>query len=859
MKSFTLKPFTLVTAILLLGSAFGLTALAQTQGQPMSRPVQRPISSPPPVINLSTLYTAMEPNPNLPVSASPTGGLFVQGKEGEGQVFPLKQTEVKADVVGNVSRVAVTQTFENPFDQPLEAVYVFPLPDEAAVDEMEIRLGDRIIKGDIKRREEAQEIYDRAVSEGRTAGLLEQERDNIFTQSLANIRPGEQIQVTIRYSESLKFEGGNYEFVFPMVVGPRYIPGQPMNRSGETSREMNAGINGDTDQVPDASRITPPVLKPGMRSGHDIGVTVNINAGVPIEGIESTSHKIKIDRALDNPDQVRVQLTEGDTIPNKDLVLRYKVTGRETQATVLSQAGDRGGHFAVYLVPAVDYRPKEIVPKDVVFLMDTSGSQMGAPLAQSKVLMRRFLTGLNPDDTFTIIDFANTATKLSERPLANTAANRAKALKYVEALEANGGTELMNGMNAVMQFPAAPAGRLRSVVLLTDGYIGNDREVIAAVQKQLKPGNRLYSFGVGSSTNRFLLNRLAEVGRGTAQMVRQDENPDPVVERFFNQINRPVLTNVQVTWEGSGPAPSIYPLAAPDLFAQQPLVLFGRKTDAQPGRVKITGTTAGGKPYEQTLAVDFAERENPAIAQLWGRARIKDLMNGLYGNETTEGVEAVTQTALDYRLLSQYTAFVAVSEEVRVDPDGTRRTVQVPVELPEGVSYEGIFGKDAAESANLAGAMPASARLMAPAPSSMAMPRQASGGRRNSSPVTMAKPQILPGAMDQAMDQETVSAEMSTSLSAPKIQVIRSENLDAAAIASLEQHLATLTLPANPAGELTFELRLRRGRVQLVALDAAASTMTDQALIDALRQALQQWQPEPGLSGTVKVTLQVQS
>lgn len=313
-------------------------------------------------------------------------GLFAKGSE---KVFPLKHTEVGAVIAGNVARVEVIQSFENPFTTPLEAVYVFPLSDESAVDEMEIRIGDKIIKGSIKKREEAQEIYEQAKKEGRTAGLLEQERDNIFTQSLANILPGEQINVTIRYTDSLKFDAGSYEFVFPMVVGPRYIPGElipptPLDKGGKE------GV--DTDLVLDASRITPPVLPPGMRSGHDINLTVEIDAGVVVTEIKSPSHHLEIEHI----DQIAlIRLGVEDTIPNKDFILRYQVSQNETQSTVLTQVDERGGHFAVYLIPALQYQPSQIVPKDVVFLVDTSGSQSGAPLQQCQELMRRFINGLN--------------------------------------------------------------------------------------------------------------------------------------------------------------------------------------------------------------------------------------------------------------------------------------------------------------------------------------------------------------------------------------------------------------------------------------------------------------------------------
>ncbi len=608
------------------------------------------------------------------------GGLYVQTEE-QRLVFPLKHTEVQAKIAGNMSQVEVRQTFDNPFAQPLEAIYVFPLPDEAAVDEMEIRLGDRLIKGNIKKREEAQKIYEQARHEGRTVGLLEQERDNIFTQSLANIKPGEAIEVSIRYTDSLKFENGNYEFVFPMVVGPRFIPGTPIAQTA------------DTDRVPDASRLMPPIIPPETRSGHDIGITVEIEAGLPVSYVDSPSHKFRVEH---DGQIVRVKLIGTDTIPNKDLILRYRVGRNQTQATVLTQADHRGGHFAIYLIPALEYSPAAIVPKDVVFLVDTSGSQQGDPLRKSQELMRRFIQGLNPKDTFTIIDFADTTSQLSAKPLKNTPKNCTEAINYINQLQANGCTYLRRGIQAVLNFPAAEEGRLRSIVLLTDGYVGNENEVLVQVQQQLKPGNRLYSFGIGSSPNRFLLNRLAEIGRGTAQIVRQDEPTEEVAEKFFRQINNPVLTNIQVEAQlsmplqegtdiktvGSSPEVVIYPSAPPDLFTQQPLVLFGRisplpllpETQNYPNySVRLTGTVAGGKLYEQKFNLKFEEAGNPAIAQLWGRARIKDLMQAMFGVETKSGVDRVTQTALNYQLLSAYTAFVAVSNQIRVSAIPQRR------------------------------------------------------------------------------------------------------------------------------------------------------------------------------------------
>lgn len=762
--------------------------------------------------------------PNPMPNPQPIGGLYVTNPDGTQDRFVLDKTDVAARVSGNLARVEVTQTFTNPFPDALEAVYVFPLPDGAAVDEMEIRIGDRVIRGDIKKREEARRIYDEARRQGRTTGLLEQERDNIFTQSLANIRPGESIQVTIRYTESLKFSGGDYEFVFPMVVGPRYISGQPIDDRGNTPR------------VPDASRINPPILPPEVRTGNDIQVNVTFEPGMPIEALNSPSHKILTEI---QGDRQTVRLAPGDTIPNKDLILRYRVAGRNTQATVLTQADDRGGHFAAYLIPAIDYPARAIVPKDVVFLMDTSGSQMGPPLEQSKALMRRFIDGLNPNDTFTIIDFANTATRLSTAPLPNTRANRDRAHRYIDSLDANGGTNLMEGINAVLQFPAAPNERLRSIVLLTDGYIGNDVEIIGTVREQLQRRNRLFSFGVGSSVNRFLIERLAEVGRGMAQVVRYDEPIDAAVETFFGQIANPVLTDVAIRWEGPGDAPVLYPSAAPDLFAAQPLVLFGRKGDRQNGTLIITGRTAQGQPYEQRFNLTFDQGDNnPAIAQLWGRARLKDLMLQMNGGEVQSLVEAATQTALDYRLLSNYTAFVAVSEEVRVDPDGTRRTVEVPVEMPDGVSHEGIFGSMEGMGATRAmGMPPQSAPLPPPSP--------------------MQRGRGIPGSRVDSLDASEAPLTGNLSEEDAPIQILRADGWGDRDRAQLLQTLTAALGDTGPSGTLMFTVEVRGGAIVRLILDDRASSLGDRATIRQVEAALRSLRGLQLADGQTRLELQV--
>ncbi len=834
MKS--IKPIYIALPVaMILAGAIAHRTLAQ------SGPIAKTPENPSTLVRTGILEPVSDRSPRAETTKErPVGGLYVQTTDRKRQAFTLTNTDVKGKISGNISRIEVTQTFQNPYDQPLEAIYVFPLPDQAAVDDMEIKIGDRVIKGDIKKREEAKEIYDRARREGRTAGLLEQERDNIFTQSLANIKPGEQIKVTIRYTESLKFEQGDYEFVFPMVVGPRYIPGTAIDSKGNTT------------QVPDASRINPPVLKPETRSGNDITVSLQIDAGVPIRNLYSTSHRIDVQN---NGETMQLKLAAGDNIPNKDLIVRYKISSDRTQPTILTTTTDQGSHFASYLIPAIAYRADQIVPKDVVFLMDTSGSQSGDPIIKSRELMRRFINGLNPNDTFTIIDFSSTTRQLSSYPLQNTATNRQKAMNYIDQVDANGGTELMNGINAVTNFPSSSNGRIRSVVLITDGYIGNDNEVIAAIQKNLKSGNRLYSFGVGSSVNRYLLERVAEMGRGTSRVVRQDEPTQEVAEKFFRQINNPVLTNIQVKWEGEGAAPEIYPSNAPDLFAEQPLVLFGKKGDRANGKLKITGIAAGGERYEQTLDVNFEkDNSNLGIAQLWGRARIKDLMNQMFGGEVKSLVDAVTQTALNYRLLSQYTAFVAVSAEVRVNPDGGKVTVNVPVEMPQGVNF-GMISGEIGDSSVL--------KPSAPSPSALPPQQFNSRVRLQGNAIFTGKDQ-LDTKLSPKVDNENAPAEPSkTSQQAAvsKVQIVSISGVAGVDISIVQQAIAqqlqSIIIPTGFSGTVVLEIPIQNGRLTRFVLDDVASTMKDKNLVDLIKRSLQNVVLPTTATGSIRLTLNV--
>ena len=592
---------------------------------------------------------------------------------------PLKHTEVKAEISGFLSRVNVTQEFENPFKEKIEAVYTFPLPQNAAVDDMTMTVGDRTIRGKILPREEAQAVYDAAKSSGKTASLLDQERPNIFTQSVANILPGDQIKITISYVETLKYEDGAYEFVFPMVVGPRYIPGEQ-----QISKRGN-GFASDSDQVPDASRITPAMAPPGLRSGHDISLDVQIDAGLIVDRIDSKSHSVNVERAT--PNRAHVRLKEGTTIPNKDFVLRYDVAGGSIQDALLTHRSDKGGFFTMILQPPDRVTAADVTPKELVFVLDTSGSMEGFPIEKAKETMKLALDSLYPSDTFNLITFAGDTQILFPTPVSATKANLQKAQAFLNSRSGSGGTEMMTAIKAALE-PSDKQDHVRIVCFMTDGYVGNDMGIISEVQKHQNA--RIFAFGIGGAVNRFLLDKMAETGRGEVEYVALNDDGSAAAKRFHERVRSPLLTDISIDWNGL-PVTDVYPQRIPDLFSAKPLVLSGRFTSAANGTLHLKGKIAGND-FARDIQVSFPETmaAHDVLASLWARRRIDDLMSKDYGgaqsgNMTADLKQTITQVGLEYRLMTQFTSFVAVEEMVVTD-GGQPRRIDVPVEVPEGVN-----------------------------------------------------------------------------------------------------------------------------------------------------------------------------
>ena len=611
------------------------------------------------------------------------GSLEVVDKEGKpvGQC-PLKHTDVQVSITGFIARVTLTQEFANPLEEPIEAVYTFPMSEKAAVDSMVMTIGDRVVKGVIKEREEARRIYEAARDAGKAASLLDQERPNIFTQSVANILPGDDVRITISYVEYLKYEDGEYEFSFPMVVGPRYIPGAPTGTAG-------------TDQVPDAGRITPPVTPEGTRAGHDIAVTVQLDAGVPLQDIRSELHEVEMQR--DGEAKAAVQLKNQREIPNRDFVLKYKVAGAKIEDAVLTHHGEKGGFFTLILQPPARVKPEQITPKELIFVIDRSGSMSGFPIEKAKKCMRMCIEQMNANDTFNLVSFSGGLGFCFPETVPNTPENRRKALEYLANLEGRGGTEMMKAILAALEGQDDPE-RLRVVCFMTDGFIGNDMAILDAIQKNAGTA-RVFSFGIGNGVNRFLLEGMGRVGRGACEIVTLESDGDAAAQRFHERVHSPLLTDIRVDFGGLD-AKDVYPdpAAMPDLFAARPLVLKGRYDTAGQGVVTLRGSTSTG-PFERRIDVTLPDTEpaHEVLAPLWARARIASLMEqdwlGIQqGSPDRDTKGAITQLGLEFSLVTQFTSFVAVEEKV-ITEGGRPKTIEVPVEMTDGVSYEGVFGK----------------------------------------------------------------------------------------------------------------------------------------------------------------------
>jgi Ca-activated chloride channel homolog len=583
--------------------------------------------------------------------------------------LPLTDVDIDAHVTGLLHTTRVRQTFTNPHDEPLEATYIFPLPDRAAVTAFRMTVGDRVIEGLLQERAEARRNYDEAIAEGRRAAIAEEERPNVFTVRVGNLIPGDRAVVELTLVGPLILDSGEATWRFPLVVAPRYIPGTPL-----PGDQVGDGTELDTDAVPDASRLTPPVLLPGFPNPVRLSARVDIDGGgLPISGLRSNV-PAEVDGTV-------VTIRPGRRL-DRDLVVRFDVGDEGIGTSLVAHEGT----FALTVVPPNPKLGAPAKPRDVVFVLDRSGSMGGWKMIAARRAVARMIDTLGSADRFTVIAFddrVETPSTLEDGLITASDRNRFRAVEYLATLDARGGTEMLAPLQqAARLLGGDDPARARVLVLATDGQVGNEDQILAAIAPAAM-SMRIFTVGIDTAVNDAFLRRIAAAGGGSCEVVESEDRLDEVMERIHRRISTPVLSNVAIVGTGLRiDADSVAPARLPALHAGAPLVVLGRFDGPADGTVRVTATDAAGAPWSVDVAV--SPHGSAALTPVWARAHIRDLEDRYvvaYGDSAIE--RRIVEVSLAGQVLSRFTAFVATDVTVVVEK-GTARRVTQPVELPAG-------------------------------------------------------------------------------------------------------------------------------------------------------------------------------
>ena len=586
---------------------------------------------------------------------------FVQSDDPETDRLPLKATSAEVNVVGVIADVTVTQVYTNEGKRPLEAIYTFPGSTRAAVYAMKMTIGDRVLEAKIEERQAARQQYEEARDQGRTASLLEQQRPNVFQMNVANIMPGDEIRVELKYTELLVPEKGMYEFVYPTVVGPRYSD-QP-----------------DDPGHPD-SWVKNPYLHAGEKPTYVFDLNVELASGIPVKDVTSPSHKVNV--AFDGPglSTIRLDAAEKDG-GNRDFILQYRLAGNAVESGLMLYEGKEENFFLLMAEPPQRVKEKQIPARDYVFVVDVSGSMRGFPLDISKKLLKDLIGRLKSTDTFNVLLFAGGNRVLSPVSLAATEENVQRALDVIDRQRGGGGTQLLPAMERALALPSTE-GLSRSIVVVTDGYVHVERQTFELIRERLGDAN-LFAFGIGSSVNRYLIEGMARMGLGEPFVITDPKDAGNTADRFRSYIQTPVLTRVRFKAQGFD-VYDVEPISIPDVMAERPVIVYGKWKGKRTGTVTLTGIGGEGK-YRASFDVKKVKprSENHALRYLWARKRIGILSDfAQFGEQEVK--DTVTTLGLTYNLLTAYTSFVAIDKRIR-NEDGQLETVKQPLPLPAGV------------------------------------------------------------------------------------------------------------------------------------------------------------------------------
>lgn len=585
--------------------------------------------------------------------------------------LPLKATHVEATIAGVITDVRVTQIYTNTGKVPLEAVYIFPGSTRAAVHGLTMTIGDRRLEAKIKKREDARRTYEAAKAENKTTSLLEQQRPNVFQMNVANILPGDEVSVELRYTELLVPTDGVYEFTYPGVVGPRYS-----NKSTDGTTPVDKwGAN--------------PYLRQGHANPMSFDLSLQIAAGIPLRDVVCRTHETKI--TYKNASEARIATNNDDeSASRRDFICSYRLAGGAIQSGLLLAEGKDENFFLLMVQPPANPQPAQVPPRDFVFIIDVSGSMNGFPLNTAKKLMRDLLGTLRTSDTFNVLTFAGDSQVLAPASLPATPENIAIATNLLEQQRGGGGTELLPALKKAFALSQANNAS-RSIAIITDGYVDIEAEAFDLVRTNLNRAN-LFAFGIGSSVNRHLIEGLARVGQGEPFIVTGADDAEPAAVKFRTYISTPVLTRVAIDFGGLDTY-DVEPAAIPDVLAKRPVIIFGKWRSSKNGPVTVHGQS-GDQPYTATFDLAHATTlpSTDGLAHLWARTRIAQLGDLVNLKSSDERVTQITNLGLTYNLLTKYTSFVAVDEVVRRTTQDLQ-TFKQPLPLPQGVE-ESAVGQD---------------------------------------------------------------------------------------------------------------------------------------------------------------------
>jgi Ca-activated chloride channel family protein len=641
------------------------------------------------VINPGSAFAGEDFVHELGPGAMQAGSLLLRMQDGY-RVSTLLNTEVDMQINGLVARVSVRQEFRNEGTAWAEGVYVFPLPDTAAIDRLRLYIGDRFIEGEIREKEQAKKEYEQAKREGKKASLVEQQRPNMFTTSVANIAPGELVIVEIAYLEDLRYDNGSFSIRFPLTITPRYIPGIPDRGLGPAHTKPDregSGWSASTAIVEDAALITPPMVS--ATRGHRVSMNIRVNAGVPLEIIASRYHPVNV---KETNDRYLVSLAGGTAPMDHDFELLWRpARGAVPNAMAFTEtiAGDPY-YLLMVMPPSAETAGANVMPREMIFIIDTSGSMHGTSIAQAKKALRRALQGLRPGDRFNIIAFSSRPNPMSASSVIADPYNLTMAEAFVAALSANGGTEMRAALELALYLPPEET-HLRQIIFITDGAVGNEDELFRLIERKLGNG-RLFTVGIGSAPNSWFMRKSAEVGRGTFTTISALHEVGEKMDRLFDKIEQPQVTNITIDWPSAVITDS-YPSVVPDLYLGEPVTIKARITgELRAGDVVgISGDSVGGGWFQEIDLLD--EAQSSGVAALWGRARIASLMDEQRrGSNPDEIRYAIVETALKHHLVSKYTSLVAIDKTPARAANDPLRKDQVPNLLAYGQSSNAIFG-----------------------------------------------------------------------------------------------------------------------------------------------------------------------